>query len=169
MNSQDNTRQDPKSATSASKAAETARDEVTEAGQDIAGEAKTIKDKGAKLLQDQAERAKDGLADEATSLGSALRKASDELRSGSPEAQLFGKMADSLADFTESVKSRQISEIFGEIGEFGRRNPAAFLGGAALVGFAAVRMVKASQRNPATETARSDSAMASGAQTPERR
>ncbi|MBV0913205.1 hypothetical protein [Anianabacter salinae] len=35
----------------------------------------------------------------------------------------------------------------GEVNDFGRRNPAVFLGGAALTGFAAVRAARASQRD----------------------
>jgi hypothetical protein len=94
----------------------------------------------------RAEAAREEAAEEVSTVAAALRHASGELRDGSPQERLFGAMADSLADFADTVRGKDIGGMAGDLGEFARRNPAAFLGGAALAGFAAARMARASQR-----------------------
>ncbi len=96
--------------------------------------------------QTRADAAKEGVADEISSVSRALRKASEELRGGSPQERTFGAAASSMADFADTVRDKDLGEMVDELGDFARRNPVAFLGGAALLGFAGVRMAKASRR-----------------------
>ncbi|WP_323766144.1 hypothetical protein [Marinovum sp.] len=94
----------------------------------------------------RADAAKEGVADEISSVSRALRKASEELRDGSPQERTFGAAASSMADFADTVRDKDLGQMVDEMGDFARRNPMAFLGGAALLGFAGVRMAKASRR-----------------------
>lgn len=94
-------------------------------------------------------RAKDGVASEINDTASALRRAADDVRDGSPQGTVFSYLADNLAEVADSVKGQDVSDMVGTCNDFARRNPLAFLGGAALLGFAATRFMKASDR-PAT-------------------
>jgi hypothetical protein len=95
----------------------------------------------------QAEDAKDGVADEISSIGNALRRTADELRTGSPQERTFGSMATAMADLADTVRDKDFGEMVNDVSAFARRNPVAFLGGAALLGFAGMRVAKASQRD----------------------
>ena len=77
-------------------------------------------------------------------MAKALRDASQNLRDGSPQARAFAQIADGLADAADAVRNRDVNELAGDLTGFARRNPLAFLGGAALLGFAATRFAKAS-------------------------
>ena len=45
------------------------------------------------------------------------------------------------------VREQSLSSLTGDLTRFARQNPAVFLGGAALLGFAAARLMKASERS----------------------
>lgn len=120
--------------------AESLRDDAVDA-------ATSLRDRATEEAAHQAEAAKSGVASEISDMGRALRRASDELRDGSPQERSFGYMAEALADLSDSVRDKDLGEMVGDISAFARRHPGAFLGGAALLGFAGVRVAKASQRN----------------------
>ena len=126
--------------------AETAQAAAT----DIRDSAKeTVRETGERLSSEARSRADDakaGVADEISSVSKALRTASEELRHGSPQERTFGMVASNLADFADVVREKDLSELVDDMSGFARRNPVAFLGGAALLGFAGVRMAKASRR-----------------------
>tara|TARA_R110002110_G_scaffold13092_2_gene62735 strand:+ start:1968 stop:2420 length:453 start_codon:yes stop_codon:yes gene_type:complete len=92
-----------------------------------------------------ADDAKGAAADEVKGVASALRTAADELRSGSPQERTFSQLADGLADASDSMRDKDLGEMVGAVTDFAKRNPFVFLGGAALVGFAATRFAKASE------------------------
>ncbi|MEM1387432.1 MAG: hypothetical protein AAGG54_07475 [Pseudomonadota bacterium] len=113
--------------------------------QDVADD---VSDLGTTLVDkatDRIEALKDGAADGVSSLTSTLRRASDEMRDGPAHERTLGAMAGAIADFSDQIRDRDITEVAQHIGGFARRNPTAFLGGAALLGFAAVRMAKATR------------------------
>lgn len=128
-----------------------ALDSAREAGREIRDKAvETAESAGhqaAEAARRKAEGAKNTVADEVSSFGSSLRKASNDMRDGSPQEQAFGYMADALADISDTVRGKNLSELMGDLSTFGRRNPAAFLGGAALLGFAGMRLARASARD----------------------
>ncbi|SFP34029.1 hypothetical protein [Tranquillimonas alkanivorans] len=92
----------------------------------------------------QGEYYKNAAADETGKVASALRKASDDLRDGTPQERVIGRMAEGLAETADGMREMDVTEIGRELTGFARRNPVAFLGGAALLGFAASRFLKAS-------------------------
>lgn len=92
----------------------------------------------------KADGAKDGVADEVKDVAMALRHASEELRGGSAQERTLGSIATSLADASDALRDKDLGEIVQMVSKVARNNPALFLGGAALLGFAASRYAKAS-------------------------
>ncbi|WP_195818642.1 hypothetical protein [Roseobacter sp. MH60115] len=105
-----------------------------------------------------AEAAKDNVAAEGNNIASALRTAAQEMRSGSPQERTLGQIADGIADMSDAIRDKDLGQIVSDLNDISRRNPAVFLGAAALVGFAAVRFAKASKtgsEDPGYDAARS--------------
>ena len=116
----------------AKKGAAKARAAATDATQTAADEARA-----------RADGAKGDVADEMSGVSSSLRKAADDMRDGSPQARTFGYLAESLAEASDSVRGKDLGEMVHDVSDLARRNPLMFLGGAALLGFAAARFAKA--------------------------
>jgi gas vesicle protein len=113
---------------------ETARSAVSDAADAARG-----------MASDQTERAKGAVADEVSSVAHALRTAADDLREGSAQERTFAQIADTLADTAEAIRDKDLGEMVREATAIARRHPMTFLGGAALLGFTAVRFAKASR------------------------
>ena len=112
-------------------------DRAREAATDAAGTAR-------EMAEDQTRRAKTVVAEEVGGVAHALRKAADDLREGSPQERTFAQIAETLADVSETIRGKDVGEMVHEANLVARRHPLTFLGGAALLGFAAVRFAKAS-------------------------
>ena len=127
---------------------ETAAETATRTARELANQASTAAGTVAKDVQDaaasQANAAKSSVADEMSGVASALRTAASEMRNGSPQERTFGQIAESLADASDAVRGKDLSTMVHDVTAFARANPLVFLGGAALVGFAATRFAKAS-------------------------
>jgi hypothetical protein len=96
-------------------------------------------------VRDRADAARSSVADEVTGVAQALRTAARQMRGGSPQERTFRQIAESLADASDAVRDKDLSELAREASDFARRNPLVFLSGAALVGFAAARFAKSSR------------------------
>ncbi len=90
-------------------------------------------------------------ADEVSSIADSLRKAADDMRDGSPQARTMSQIASGFADASDAIRSKDLAELSREVSGFARRNPIAFLGGAALIGFTAARLAKASAKDRARD------------------
>lgn len=101
---------------------------------------------------DRSEQAKNTVADEIGRTGDALDTAASEVDEGSIQQQLLREAADGLTRISGSMKNKNLGAIVSDISDFGRRNPAAFLGGAMLVGFAFARFARASEKPRATSS-----------------
>jgi len=97
----------------------------------------------------RAEGAKASVADEMADVASALRTARDEMRDRSMAGKAFGWAAESLESTASAIRNREPEDLMNELGAFARRNPAMFLGGAALLGFAVSRFALSSARRSA--------------------
>lgn len=104
------------------------------------------------------ESAKDDLASELSKTADALHSAAGDIEEGSIQHQILNEAAGGLSRISGALQGRNISEIVSDLSDFGRRNPAAFLGGAALTGFALARFARASDRGGSqrSDPARSD-------------
>jgi hypothetical protein len=76
----------------------------------------------------------------------AIRRAGDELSQNdhSPAARLVGQAADGLERLSLSLADKQPEDLLNSVRDFGRKHPMAFIAGAALVGVALGRFVRAS-------------------------
>ncbi|WP_299673307.1 hypothetical protein [uncultured Roseobacter sp.] len=135
--------------TSAHSDASQAKQKAGEMTENAKSAARDVAQDAASAAKDHAETAKSSVADEMSGVASALRTAAEEMRSGSPQERTFGQIAEGLADASEAMRNKDLSEMVQDVSAFARKNPLVFLGGAALIGFAATRFAKASNtRDP---------------------
>lgn len=113
--------------------ADTLRDTVHETTQKVTTE-----------LSGAAEKTRAGAAREIKEVADALHTAAEELDDGSPQRRMFDMVAKNLEEFSEGIHHKNMGEMLGGINDLARRNPLLFLGGAALLGFAATRLASAS-------------------------
>lgn len=66
-------------------------------------------------------------------------------------------LAHGLESLSNSARTSSVEEIIGNVEDFGRRQPAAFIGAAALLGFAASRFLNASRNRSAASAGQSAS------------
>lgn len=95
-------------------------------------------------VKSQANDAKANVATEVNDVAMALRRASAELRGGSPQERTLGHLASGLADASDAIRDKDLGEILQSVRKVARDNPVFFLGGAVLLGLAASRYAKAS-------------------------
>lgn len=131
---------------------------TTQAKQKASDFAEQTKSAAGDMVQDatkaaatQANAAKSSVADEVSGVASALRTAAEEMRSGSPQERTFGQIAEGLADASDAMREKDLSTMVQDVSAFARKNPMVFLGGAALIGFAATRFAKASSETTADQ------------------
>lgn len=118
---------------------------------------------------------KDLLASQMVGVSDALDKVAGELETENHAgAQYVRMIADHAGKLTSTINDNDVDDILAKAQDFGRKQPAAFLGAAALLGFAASRFVAASakrqqgtvnpptQSNPATAQASGNGNPSSG-------
>jgi ElaB/YqjD/DUF883 family membrane-anchored ribosome-binding protein len=133
----------------------TARDELGQKAQD----AKTVaQERGAELreqarsglhdartaVEERSERAKHSAADEIDKTAHGLETAADELEGSPVQQDLLREAADGLKQLSQAMHGKSLGTMVSDVSDFGRRNPLAFIGGAALAGFAMARFARAS-------------------------
>ena len=136
-----------KARTEAERAADEARTRGQAIGEEARQEASRLASSAQSFAEDKAEEYKGQAASEMNRMATALRDAGSDLREGSPQERAISSMADNLADAADAFANRDLGSLMADASAFARRNPTAFLGGAALLGFAAARFAKASQRD----------------------
>ncbi|WBU55700.1 hypothetical protein [Paracoccus sediminicola] len=98
--------------------------------------------KAGEILDDQ----KRGLAEQVNSVAKATRSAAEKLRE--ENQGVIAGWIESAADGAETaagnLRDRDLGDIYGQVTDFARRQPAVFIAGAALLGFAAARFAGAS-------------------------
>lgn len=135
----------------ASEFADAARAKGREAGNALAEEARR-----------RGEEAKSATAAEINTVSEAFRRAARDLQAGSPQERTFGYLADNLATVSDTVRDKDLGEMLEDVTAFARRNPLAFLGGAALLGFAITRFTRATQETDHESRPFADPGYASG-------
>jgi hypothetical protein len=141
---------------------------------DSGGEGESLSDVGAKAAeaarrkgeelreglgtakQAAAERAEatiDRAAEDIERTARALGDAAGGMQGGMPQG-LLREASAALTELSQAMRGRSLSELVGQIEDFGRRNPPAFLGGAAIAGFALARFGVASARSGDREESR---------------
>ncbi|GAA3019413.1 hypothetical protein [Streptomyces fulvorobeus] len=109
--------------------------EAAAKAQDLAGE---LRDR----LQDQASSQTQRVAESIRRLSDELRDMSDNAKEDSSAASAVRQIADRGQRVAAHLESRGPEGLMGDLQEFARRRPGAFLAGAALAGFAVARIGK---------------------------
>ena len=110
----------------------------------------TVTDKAAEV----AERQKGYASDQIENFARALEKVGDEMQTGQPGAvaDYTKRLGTSARQFAERVQDKDLGQIASIAEDFGRRQPLAFLGLAAIAGLAASRFLTASASRPTGST-----------------
>ena len=108
-------------------------------------------DEAKSAATEKAGEAKAQAADEIARTARGLEAAAEEMEGSPLQQDLLREAADGLKQIAHAVEGKSIGTMAAELSEFGRQNPVAYLGGAALVGFALARFARAS--TPAGTTA----------------
>ncbi len=99
---------------------------------------------------DKANEVKGQTADEIGRTAEGLDAAADAMEGSPFQQDLLREAADGLKQLAHAMQGKSIGAMAGDVSEFGRRNPMAYLGGAALAGFALARFARASSPDGAT-------------------
>jgi phage-related tail protein len=110
--------------------------------------------KAAEKAKGMATEQKEFIASQVDDVAQAVNKVADELEGSDAAIGGYARtVADTVTNFSETIKNKDVDELLGMAQDFGRRQPAAFMGAMALMGFAASRFLMASARRnqmPAT-------------------
>lgn len=123
---------------------------IGQAGQALKSEAQTFAAAAQERARTEALRGAEVGAKTLGDFANAIRRAGDELSQTdqSPAARLIGQAADGLENLSRNLAGKQPEELMDAVRDFGRRHPAAFIGGAVLAGIALGRFVRASDDEP---------------------
>lgn len=155
---QDRAKQDLGSAAETAKrdlgtAAETAKSELDAVAQKAAAEVSNLKQQAGAQIKDATEKAKgfaseqkDFAAGQITGVATAIDRVADELETSEQPmiARYARDLASGLNRFGDTVQNKDVDDLLGMAQSFGRSQPLAFLGAAALAGFVASRFALAS-------------------------
>lgn len=129
----------------ANKVADSARSAAAEVSEAAKAKGREAGNALAEEARRRGEEAKAATAAEINTVSDAFRRAARDLQDGSPQERTFGYLADNLATVSDTVRDKDLGEMLDDVSSFARRNPLAFLGGAALLGFAITRFGRATQ------------------------
>lgn len=109
--------------------------------------AETAQHKAADVVGEHRDQATRTLTD----FAGAIRRAGDDLaqHDQSVAGRMVKQAADGLEGFARSVTDKRPEELLDAVRDFGRRNPAAFIAGSVLLGFALGRLAKSSEQHAA--------------------
>jgi hypothetical protein len=98
-------------------------------------------------INEQKYRATGSLSD----IASSLRTAGEQLPSDNGMSRYITRAADQVDHLAGFLDNRDVAELMGEVEDFARRQPAAFLGGAFALGVLGARFLKSSRRDRTNE------------------
>ena len=134
--------------------------------QDLGHQAKDKLDEASANARSFADDQKNLAADQITGIASAIKKVAIELDSSDQQviARYARDLAQGLSQVGTQLQQRDTDDLIGAAEDFGRKQPLAFLGAAALTGFMASRFALASAHRravrasdaPTSQTRRSD-------------
>lgn len=135
-------------------ATEAAKRDLDAVSQKAAEDVSALKDQAKDQIGAATEKAKSFASDQKAlaanqieGIASAMTRVADELDNAGDQgtiARYARDLAGGLTDMSKTIAGRDVDELMGIAQDFGRRQPAAFLGVAALAGFAASRFALAS-------------------------
>jgi ElaB/YqjD/DUF883 family membrane-anchored ribosome-binding protein len=139
--------------------AESSGEKVKEQASELADAAKDAASQATDRIKETVDEKRGAGAEYIGNLAEAMRRASREFDTELPIAgKYIRKAANQVEGFSDSIRSGDFDDLIRSAQSFARRQPTAFLGLAALAGFAAVRFLKSSSdstRSPYPEGMRS--------------
>ena len=100
-----------------------------------------VKQRVTSRVDEQKNRAADGLG----GIADVFRTAGNELRGENEALASYVDMAsDQMRRFADQIRQRGVGDMMEDVGQFARRRPALFIGGAFLVGLGLARFLKSS-------------------------
>ncbi len=124
------------------------RHEANALAQEARGQVEQVTEQAKGLAEDQ----KQALVNQLDSVSASLDKVAGELEGkGESSAHYVRMVADGANKLTSTVRDNSVDDILAIAEDFGRKQPVAFMGAAALLGFAASRFVGASASRRAAE------------------
>jgi hypothetical protein len=130
---------------------EQAKEIVGQAGQAIKAEAQSFASAAQDRVRAEAQKGTQASAKTLGDFANAVRRAGDELATSdqSPASRLVRQAADGLESLSRNLADKEPADLLNAVRDFGRKNPAAFIGGAVLVGLALGRFARASETSGA--------------------
>jgi hypothetical protein len=134
--------------------AETVKHEAAAVGEEAKAQLAGVADKAKGMAEEQ----KQVIVDQLDGVSSSLDKVAGELeQKGEGTAQYVRMVADGASKLTSAVRENNVDDILAMAGDFGRKQPVAFMGAAALLGFVASRFLVASASRRAETAGQSNS------------
>jgi hypothetical protein len=126
---------------------EQAKELIGQAGQTLKAEAQSFASVAQDRVRQEAARGTQASAKTLGDFANAVRRAGDELEQTdqSPASKLVRQAADGLESLSRNLADKEPGDLLNAVRDFGRKNPAAFIGGAVLVGLALGRFARASE------------------------
>jgi len=121
--------------------ADTVKQEAAAVGEEAKAQLAEVAEKAKSMAEDQ----KQVIVDQLDGVSSSLDKVAGELeQQGESTAHYVRMVADGAGKLTSTVRDHNVDEILAMTEDFGRKQPVAFMGAAALLGFVASRFLVAS-------------------------
>ncbi len=148
----------------ASKVAEHAAEQVKTKASELSENAKGLASDATEKVRTVVEDQKNAGADFVSGVAGAVRRAAAEFDDQIPQAgQYIRRAAEQIDGASEALRRRDLGQLVGEIQNFARRQPTAFLGAAVVAGFAAVRFLKSSTESQGSSGGGASTSMETGA------
>jgi hypothetical protein len=138
----------------------------------VVGEVKERVADATDQAKDLANSQKDKIAEQIGGLADAAQRVAEDLEGDSaPGASYVRMVADNAQKLSGTIRDSNVDDLLGMAEDFGRKQPAAFLGAAALLGFSASRFLTASakrrvERQTPAETSEDESVTSPAQSTP---
>lgn len=141
-------------------------DEVKQQTSSLGEEARVQIAEAAEKAKDLAATQKDLLVEQLGGVTGALQKVASELEGENAAGGRYVRViADNADRMTATIRNNDIDQIISLAQDFGRKQPVAFMGAAALLGFVASRFVTASASRSPAPSAQSNPVGATGSVT----
>ena len=140
---------------------DTAKERATEMAEDA-------RDTATAKAREEAEKVRAEAVDEVDDAASATRAAEREFDDDSLQAAALRQIGAQISSVADQLRDKPVDAMDDDVAVFARRNPMLFLGGAALVGFAAARFLKSGSGTPTRSHVSADDPWAGHLDTAER-
>ena len=113
-------------------------------GDAVVRETRELGDRAVDTVKEMADHQKTASADRVENVAEAMRSSAEQLGSNEEQlAELVGTAAGQLEGLAKSLREKDRSALMAEMEDFGRRQPAMFMGAAVALGFGIARFAKA--------------------------